>query len=175
METQGIRECRDSDMAVVARIYSHWVEQGLGTFEYTPPSENEMRERREKLCAQGFPYFVAESERGVEGYACAGPWRPRPGYRFSCEDSVYVTPDAARKGMGRALLTRVIAQSEEAGYRLMIAVIGDSGNAASIGLHTSLGFTHAGVLPAVGWKHERWVDTVFMTRTLGAGSNTPPA
>lgn len=169
-----IRETRDDDVPAITRIYGHWVRHGFGTFELEPPTEAEIARRRAGLLAQHFPYFAAESGGVVLGYACAGPYRPRPGYRFSCEDSVYVAPDAARSGMGRALLSRVIAECEAQNYRLMIAVIGDSANTSSIALHAALGFKHAGVLPAVGWKHGRWVDTVFMTRPLGAGSSMPP-
>ncbi len=142
---------------------------GFGTFEYDPPGEADIAQRRANLLAGKFPYLVAEERGEVFGYAYAGPYRPRPGYRYSCENSVYVAPDAARRGIGRALLSALIPRSEADGFRLMLAVIGDSGNASSIGLHAAMGFTHAGVLPAVGWKHGRWVDTVFMTRVLGAG------
>lgn len=169
-----VRESRDEDVPAIARIYGYWVKNGFGTFEYDPPSDAEIAERRARLLAQNFPYYVAERDGKVLAYAYAGPYRPRPGYRFSCEDSVYVAPEAARGGMGRALLSRVIADCEAQGYRLMLAVIGDSGNLGSIGLHAALGFTHAGTLSNVGWKHGRWVDTVFMTRVLGAGSSSPP-
>lgn len=169
-----VRDSRDNDVAAVTGIYAHWVRQGLGTFEYEPPSRSEMAERRSKLVLDSFPYLVAENDDAVLGYAYAAPYRARPGYRFACENSIYVAPDAARLGVGRALLSAVIARCEARGLRLMVAVIGDSGNIASIGLHAALGFAHAGVLPAVGWKHGRWVDTVFMTRPLGAGAATPP-
>lgn len=169
-----VRDGRDDDVAVVTRIYAHWVRHGLGTFEYEPPDGSEMAERRSKLVSNGFPYLVAEDAGAVLGYAYAGPYRARPGYRFACEDSIYVAPDAARRGVGRALLSAVIARCEAMGLRLMVAVIGDSGNAASIGLHAMLGFERAGLLPAIGWKHGRWVDTVLMVRPLGAGAATPP-
>ena len=174
MKSIVVRDSRDEDVAAIARIYGHWVRTGFGSFEYDPPGESLLAQRRADFIAKGFPYLVAESEHIVLGYAYAGPYRPRPGYRFSCEDSVYVAPNAARKGIGRVLLAALIPRCEVLGLRLMIAIIGDSENAASIGLHASLGFSRAGVLPAVGWKHGRWVDTVFMTRTLGAGSATPP-
>jgi L-amino acid N-acyltransferase YncA len=111
----------------------------------------------------------------VLGYGYAGPYRTRPAYRFACEDSVYVAPDAARRGIGRSLLQALIARCEALGLRLMVAIIGDSGNEPSIGLHRALGFVPAGVLPAIGWKHGRWVDTVLMVRTLGPGASVPPA
>ena len=170
-----VRDSRDEDVAAISRIYGHWVRHGLGTFEYEPPAEALMAERRAHLLAGRFPYLVAEIGGVVTGYASAGPYRPRSGYRHSCEDSVYVAPDAARNGVGRALLSALIPRCEALQFRLMIAVIGDSANAASIGLHATMGFARAGVLPAVGWKHDRWVDTVFMTRALGAGASAPPS
>jgi phosphinothricin acetyltransferase len=169
-----IRDSRDSDVESIARIYGYWVSKGFGTLEYDPPAACEIAKRRDGLLAANFPYLVAERHGAVLGYTYAGPYRPRMGYRFSCENSVYVAPDAARRGIGRALLSPLIERCEAQGFRLMIAVIGDSGNASSIGLHRALGFVHAGLLPAVGWKHNRWVDTVFMTRALGAGSATLP-
>jgi len=170
----SIRDSRDEDIAAIARIYGHWVRHGFGSFELEPPDEMEMAGRREALLAARYPYLVAERDGAMIGYAYAGAYRPRPAYRFSCENSIYVAPDAARNGAGRALLAALIARCEQRGFRLMIAVIGDSGNASSIGLHTALGFAHAGRLPAIGWKHNRWVDTVFMTRALGAGSSIEP-
>lgn len=169
-----VRDSRDADVPAIARIYGHWVRHGFGSFEYEPPGEAEMAQRRASLLAGKFPYLVAEERGGVLGYAYAGPYRARPGYRYSCENSVYVARDAARRGIGRMLMSALIPRCEADGFRLMLAVIGDSGNASSIGLHAALGFQHAGVLPAVGWKHGRWVDTVFMTRALGAGSSAPP-
>jgi phosphinothricin acetyltransferase len=169
-----VRDSRDDDVAAIARIYGHWVRHGLGTFEYDAPDEETIAQRRAALLTGRFPYLVAERGGDVVGYSYAGPYRPRPGYRFTCEDSVYVAPEAFRLGVGRALLSAVIARSEALGFRLMLAVIGDSGNASSIGLHSALGFSHAGVLTNVGWKHERWVDTVFMTRALGKGSACAP-
>jgi phosphinothricin acetyltransferase len=169
-----VRDSRDADVPAIAQIYGHWVRFGFGTFEYDAPGESEIARRRSNLLAGRFPYLVAEDRGVVLGYAYAGPYRPRPGYRFTCEDSVYVAPEAARRGIGRALLSALIPRSEARGFRLMLAVIGDSGNAASIGLHEALGFTHAGVLPSVGWKHSRWVDTVFMTRTLGVENSSAP-
>jgi len=169
-----VRDSGDGDVSSIARIYGHWVRFGFGTFEYEPPSEAEIAQRRANLLAGNFPYLVAEEQGEVLGYAYAGPYRPRPGYRYSCENSVYVAPEAARRGIGRMLLSALIPRSEAGGFRLMLAVIGDSENSASIGLHAAMGYQHAGVLPAVGWKHGRWVDTVFMTRTLGAGSSTVP-
>lgn len=174
LQSLAIRNAAHGDMPAITRIYGHWVKQGLGTFEYEPPSESEMADRRSQLLASQFPYLVAEEHGAVLGYAYAGPYRVRPGYRFACEDSIYVAFEAARRGVGRALLSALIPRCERMGLRLMVAVIGDSGNTASIALHAALDFRHAGVLPAVGWKHSRWVDTVFMVRPLGEGASTPP-
>ncbi|HEY5049018.1 MAG TPA: GNAT family N-acetyltransferase [Rhizomicrobium sp.] len=172
--TLDVRDSRDDDVAGVADIYAHWVSHSLGSFELEPPSEQEIARRRAALLAGGFPYLVAEDAGDILGYAYAGPYRPRPAYRFSCENSVYVAPAAARRGVGRALLSALIARCEADGYRLMIAVIGDSANESSIGLHAALGFTHAGLLPAIGWKRGCWVDTVLMTRSLGVGCSSAP-
>jgi phosphinothricin acetyltransferase len=156
-------------------IYGHWVATGLASFELEPPGEAEMAQRREAILANGFPYIVAEGEGGrVLGYAYVSHWRTRPAYRFACENSVYVAKDANRGGVGRALLEALMARCTAKGLRLMVAVIGDSANLSSIGLHKACGFDMVGVLPAVGWKHGRWVDSVLMTRALGEGAGTPP-
>ena len=126
------------------------------------------------MLAGGYPHLVAERNGTVLGYAYASAYRPRPAYRFAVENSVYVAPGAGRSGTGQALLEALIDRCTSRGFRLMVAVIGDSANAASIGLHARAGFAHAGLLPAVGWKHGRWVDSVLMTRPLGAGAATPP-
>jgi L-amino acid N-acyltransferase YncA len=170
-----IRDSHDADIPAIAAIYGHWVTHGLASFELEPPDAEEMARRRRAVLDGGFPYVVAEGAGGaVLGYAYAGPYRTRPAYRFAVENSVYVAPEAARAGVGRALLPALIERCTAAGFRLMVAVIGDSANAASIGLHARCGFAHAGALPAVGWKHGRWVDSVLMTRALGEGSATPP-
>ena len=175
MTALTIRDCRADDIPAIAGIYGHWVATGLASFELSPPDAAEMARRREAVMAGGFPYIVAEGEGGqVLGYAYASHWRTRPAYRFACENSVYVRKDANRGGIGRALLEGLIARCAANGLRLMVAVIGDSANAPSIGLHRACGFTMVGVLPAVGWKHERWVDSVLMTRPLGPGSSAPP-
>lgn len=171
----SLRDSRAGDIPAIAGIYGHWVRHGLASFELDAPEEAEMARRREALLAGGYPYLVAEAEGRVLGYAYAGPYRTRPAYRFAVENSIYVAPDAGRGGIGSALLQALVARCEAAGFRLMVAVIGDSGNAASIGLHAACGFAHAGLLPAVGWKHGRWVDSVLMTRALGPGAAEPPA
>jgi phosphinothricin acetyltransferase len=171
-----LRDCREDDIPAIAAIYGHWVTHGLASFEYDPPDAAEMARRRAAVLAGGYPYIVATDEAGrILGYAYASVYRTRPAYRFGVENSIYVAPDAGRGGIGRALLAELIARCTARGFRLMIAVIGDSGNAPSIGLHKACGFTHAGLLPGVGWKHGRWVDSVMMTLPLGEGTATPPA
>jgi phosphinothricin acetyltransferase len=175
LEVVRVRSSRDEDIPAIARIYGHWVRHGLASFELDPPSEVELRRRRQALLDAGYPYLVGTDGRGnVLGYAYAGPHRTRPAYRFTVENSIYVAPEAARRGVGGALLARLIEDCQRQGYRLMVAVIGDSDNASSIGLHARFGFTRAGLLPAIGWKHDRWVDSVLMTRALGEGAATPP-
>ena len=171
-----LRDSTDADIPAIAAIYGHWVTHGRASFELEPPGEAEMAKRREAILAGGYPYLVATDASGrLLGYAYASAYRARPAYRFSVENSVYVAPDAGRRGAGRLLLPALIERCEASGFRLMIAVIGDSGNAPSIGLHAACGFTHCGVLPAVGWKHGQWLDTVLMTRPLGEGPATAPA
>jgi phosphinothricin acetyltransferase len=170
-----IRDAVQADVPVITAIYGHAVRHGRASFETEAPDEAEIGRRHAAIVGQGMPYLVAELPgAGVVGYAYAGPYRPRPAYRFSLENSIYVAPDRQGAGIGRALLPALIARSEALGYRLMIAVIGDSANQASIRLHRSCGFTHVGVLPAVGWKHGQWLDTVLMTRPLGPGPAAPP-
>jgi phosphinothricin acetyltransferase len=175
MTSLTIRDSRPEDLPTIARIYGHWVEHGRASFELSPPDEAEMAARREAILAGGYPHLVATDADGtVLGYAYASAYRPRPAYRHSVENSVYVAPDAARGGIGRALLTELIARCEALNFRLMVAVIGDTANAPSIRLHEALGFRHAGTIPSVGWKHERWLDTVLMVRPLGPGDTAPP-
>jgi L-amino acid N-acyltransferase YncA len=143
---------------------------GTASFEIDPPDEAEMRRRREVLLEGGYPYLVAEIGGIVAGYAYAGPYRPRPAYGNSVEDSVYVHPDCQASGVGRALVTALIQICEERGFRQMVAVIGDSASHGSIRLHESLGFTLVGVLKAIGFKHGRWLDSVLMQRPLGEGA-----
>jgi L-amino acid N-acyltransferase YncA len=169
-----IRESRDADIAAIAAIYAHHVLHGVASFEEAPPGEAEMARRRAELLARDFPYFVAERDGAVVGYCYAGPYRARIGYRFSVEDSIYIADGQVGRGIGRALLARVIDRSAELGYRQMVAVIGGSETAASIGLHAALGFTEVGVLKAIGFKFGRWVDSVLMQRALGAGDSTLP-
>lgn len=169
-----IRPAQPMDFKAVTAIYGHHVAHGLGTFEEVAPTEVEMAQRAQSILALGLPYLVAE-DNGIEGFAYAGPFRQRAAYRYAVEDSVYVAPDRIGQGLGKALLSRVIERCEDLGLRQMIAIIGDSGNAGSIGLHRGLGFEHRGVLSGVGFKRGRWVDVVWMQRGLGSGEQTPPA
>jgi phosphinothricin acetyltransferase len=168
-----IRDSREDDVPAITAIYAHAVRHGLASFELDPPDQSEMARRRQAVLAAGYPHLIAEHD-GLAGYAYASAYRPRPAYRFSVENSVYVAPGRQRQRIGHALLEALIARCETAGFRLMVAVIGDSANHASIGLHAAHGFTRAGLLPAVGWKHGRWVDSVLMTRPLGDGATAPP-
>ena len=155
-------------------IYAHHVRLGLASFEEEPPSVDEMRRRFSEIAGAGFPYVVAEFAGAVAGYGYCSLYRTRSAYRYALEDSVYVRPDATGKGVGRRILAELIARCEALGQRQLIAVIGDSANAASIGLHASLGFLRVGTLRSVGFKHGRWVDSVFMQRPLGKGDGAPP-
>jgi L-amino acid N-acyltransferase YncA len=159
----------------MANIYGYEVLHGVGTFEETAPDSTEMAARLAAVLARGLPWVVVEDDTGrVIGFAYAGPYRLRSAYRYSVEDSVYVAPEARGQGVGRAALQRVIADCEALGLHQMVAVIGDASNTGSIGLHSSLGFSLAGALPAVGFKHGRWLDVVLMVRPLNGGSRRPP-
>jgi phosphinothricin acetyltransferase len=168
-----IRRAQAADIASITRIYAHAVRNGTASFEIEPPDEGEMAHRQQVLLAGGHPYLVAEHTGTVIGYAYAGPYRSRPGYARSVEDSIYVAPDAQRRGVGRALLARLIAECETRGFRQMIAVIGDSQQAPSIALHRAAGFRLVGTLEAVGFKFGRWLDSVLMQRPLGSGAGEP--
>jgi L-amino acid N-acyltransferase YncA len=169
-----VRAATADDAEALAAIYGHHVLHGFGTFEEEPPSPAEMEMRRAAIAGRGLPYLVAESEGRVLGFAYAGPFRPRAAYRYCVEDSVYIAPDAVGRGVGRAVLSAVLAHCEALGLRQVVAVIGDSGNAASIGLHRALGFADAGVGRSFGFKHGRWVDIVWMQRALNGGDETGP-
>lgn len=169
-----VRDSTVDDIAAVHAIYAHHVLHGAASFEEVPPTFEEMKSRREAVLAGGFPYLVAEVDGVVQGYAYASLFRPRIAYRYTIEDSVYLAPDMAGRGLGKALLTELIRRCETGPWRQMVAVIGDSGNAGSIGLHRSLGFTHTGTLASTGFKFGRWVDTVLMQRALGDGDNSLP-
>ena len=167
-----IRPALPDDIGAITRIYADAVLYGTASFEIEPPDEAEMLRRQTALVKNGYPYFAAEIEGVVAGYAYAGPYRTRPAYKWSVEDSVYVAPDLHRKGIGALLLRALIGAAAPRGYRQMIAVIGDSAQTGSIALHERAGFRHVGTLRSVGFKHGKWLDTVLMQRTLGEGDTT---
>jgi L-amino acid N-acyltransferase YncA len=169
-----VRAATEADADALAAIYGDAVLHGFGTFEEEPPSAADMDSRRRAVQEQGLPYLVAELDGQVRGFAYAGPFRPRAAYRYTLEDSVYVSPDAKGKGVGRAVLSAVIEACEALGIRQLMAVIGDSGNSGSIGLHRSLGFEQTGVGRSVGFKHGRWVDIVHMQKALNGGDTLAP-
>ena len=169
-----IRPSRDGDVPAITAIYSHHVLHGTGTFEIDPPTQADMAQRRGDVLARGLPYLVAEQQGQVLGFAYCNWFKPRPAYRFSAEDSIYLAQDGQGRGLGRALLAELAAQAQRAGVRRLIAVIGDSANAGSIGVHRSLGFAHVGVLASCGWKFDQWLDVVLMEKALGPGNSSPP-
>jgi phosphinothricin acetyltransferase len=175
MSAPEIRPATEADLPAITEIYEHAVLHGTATFELIPPDLTEMRRRYTSLMDGGYPYLVASLEGRVAGYGYAGPYRPRPAYRFTVENSVYLQPAIHRRGIGLQLLQRLIAECEARGYRQMIAVIGDSANAGSIGVHSRTGFAMIGTHPDVGFKFGRWLDTVMMQRALGEGATTLPA
>lgn len=174
----AVRLATDADMPAITAIYAHHVATGTASFELTPPDVAEMRRRRDEIAARGLPYLVASAQDApstVAGYAYASMYRARAAYRHTLEDSVYVDAAYSGRGVGRALLTALVASCERLGYRQMLAVIGGSDNAASIGLHAALGFEHVGNLVAVGRKFDCWLDTTLMQRPLGEGATAPPS
>ena len=169
-----VRPATEADAEALAAIYGDAVLHGFGTFEEAPPSAADMDGRRRAVQDRGLPYLVAEQGGRVLGFAYAAPFRPRAAYRYTLEDSVYVAPDAKGQGVGRAVLSAVIAACEALGVRQLMAVIGDSGNLGSIALHESLGFRQTGVSKSVGFKHGRWIDIVHLQRPLNGGDSLPP-
>jgi L-amino acid N-acyltransferase YncA len=174
MQKVIIRPVMPNDIGAITRIYADAVLHGTASFEIEPPDQAEMLRRQTALLTNNYPYFAAEFGGVVAGYAYAGPYRARPAYKWSVEDSVYVAPDMHRKGIGGLLLRALIAASAPRGYRQMIAVIGDSAQIASIAVHERAGFSHVGTLRSVGFKHGRWLDTVLMQRALGDGDASAP-
>lgn len=169
-----IRPSRDDDVAAIAAIYGYHVLHGVASFEEVPPAVEEIARRRAEIVAHNLPYLVAERDGRVIGYCYASRFRPRVAYRFTLEDSIYVDAAEVGRGIGRALLEPLLLHAAELGYRQMVAVIGGRETVPSIRLHEALGFAHAGVLPAVGFKFGRWIDIVLMQRALGPGAATPP-
>ncbi len=170
-----IRPSAEADLDAITAIYAEAVRHGTASFEIEPPDFAEMRRRRTDVLAKGLPWLVAERGGRVLGYAYAGAFRPRPAYRFCLEDSIYLASDARGRGIGKFLLAELVARCEARGARQMIAVIGDSANAGSIGVHAALGFVHCGLLKSAGWKFGRWLDVVLMQRVLGSGDATAAA
>jgi L-amino acid N-acyltransferase YncA len=170
----AIRPAGLADIPAITRIYAHAVLHGTASFELEAPDEAEMTRRMRALLDGGFPYIAAENGSELAGYAYAGPYRTRPAYRFTVEDSIYVDPNAHRRGIGRVLLARLIEESERRGFRQMLAVIGDSAQAPSIAVHRALGFRMVGNFENVGFKFGRWLDSVLMQRDLGPGATTMP-
>jgi L-amino acid N-acyltransferase YncA len=172
--TMIVRAATASDLEPMRDIYAHHVLGGLGTFEETPPEATDFAQRIEAVRALGLPWLVAEVQGRVFGYGYASTFRPRSGYRYTAEDTVYVAPDRVGQGVGRALLDEIVSRCSALGLRQITAAIGDSGNAASIGLHRACGYEIAGVLRSVGFKRGRWVDVVLMQRALNDGDATAP-
>ena len=169
-----IRPARPGDLAAITRIYDHAVRHGTASFELEPPDQREMSRRYQALVSGGYPYIVAECHGTIAGYAYAGPYRARPAYHWTLEDSIYVAPDQQGRGIGRQLLERLIAVAEAADFRQMIAVIGDSANRPSIEVHRAAGFRLIGTFADVGFKFGRWLDSVLMQRALGPGGDVAP-
>jgi L-amino acid N-acyltransferase YncA len=174
MTDAKVRAATLADVAAITAIYRPAVLQGTATFELEPPDEHEMLHRFKAITEAGYPYFVAELGGRVVGYAYANAYRTRPAYRFTVEDSIYLAPEAQGKGIGRSLLNALIDTSTAKGYRLMVAVIGDSRQYGSIALHRSAGFTFCGTIHSVGYKFDRWLDSIIMERQLGSGDKTAP-
>lgn len=175
MPSAALRAATAADIPVIAAIYGHAVLTGTASFEVEPPGEEEMLRRFKAVNDAGYPYFVAELDGKVAGYAYASAYRTRPAYRFTVEDSIYIAQEAHGKGLGRLLLRALIDRCTVDGYRLMVAVIGDSANHPSIGLHRRLGFTFCGTIHSVGYKFDRWLDSVIMELPLGEGDRSRPA
>ena len=169
-----IRPSRDADLPAITAIYAHHVLNGTGTFETTPPIQEDMAARRADVLSKGLPYLVAEEDGRLLGFAYCNWFKPRPAYRYSAEDSIYLADGARGRGMGKELLAALMAEAESAGVRKLIAVIGDSANLGSVGVHRSLGFTSVGVLKSCGWKFGKWLDVVLMEKPLGQSDSTAP-
>ncbi len=169
-----VRPVAAADLAAVADIYAYYVLHSISSFEEVPPTVEAMGERHAAVTQKGLPYLCAQIDGAVVGYAYAGPYGTRAAYRYTVEDSVYVAPGFHGRGVGKALLSALIADCEALGLRQMLAVIGNSENAGSIALHTALGFAHAGIGRSVGWKQGRWVDVVWMQRALNDGADSAP-
>jgi L-amino acid N-acyltransferase YncA len=169
-----LRPAKNGDIAAITRIYADAVMHGTASFELEPPDEAEMMRRYEALVSDGYPYLVAEVSGAIAGYAYAGPYRARPAYKWTVENSIYMAPEFHRRGIGLRLLKELIVESERCGFRQMIAVIGDSAQTPSIGVHTAAGFAPVGVFRGIGYKHGKWLDTPLMQIALGKSDTAPP-
>ncbi len=169
-----IRPSRDEDLPQITAIYAHHVLHATGTFETEPPTIADMTARRADVLSKGLPYLVAEDDGKIAGFTYGNWFKPRPAYRYSVEDSIYLAPELHRKGLGRALLAELLARCEAVGIRKMMAIVGDSANLGSVGVHLALGFTQVGKIESCGWKFGQWRDIVIMQKTLGAGHTQPP-
>lgn len=174
MSTPILRPSRDADVPAITAIYAHHVLHSTSTFEIDPPSPADMAARRAEVLGRGLPWLALEEAGQVLGYAYCNWFKPRPAYRYSAENSIYLAPGSQGRGLGRLLLAELATQAEAVGVRKLIAVIGDSGNAASVGLHRSLGFEPVGTIRSCGWKFDRWLDIVLMEKTLGDGDRSAP-
>ena len=169
-----IRPSSDADLPAITAIYAHHVLHGTGSFETEPPNIADMTARRADVLSKGLPYLVVEQDGKIAGFAYGNWFKPRPAYRYSVEDSIYMAPDLQGKGLGRALLTELMARFEAAGIRKVMAIVGDSANTGSVGIHLALGFTQVGIVDSCGWKFGAWRDIVIMQKTLGLGNTQPP-
>jgi len=174
-DTIHIRDSAPEDLPAMHAIYAHAVLNGTASWEWEPPPADVLGQRRQIILDAGFPWIVAESGGAVLGYAYASSYRPRAAYRWTCEDSIYISPDAQGRGVGRLLLAALIERCTAMGLRQMIAVIGDANSLPSIRLHSAMGFVMAGAVRSAGYEHGRWLDQVLMQRPLGAGDGEPPA
>jgi phosphinothricin acetyltransferase len=172
--TTAIRPSTEADLPAITAIYAHHVQHGTGTFETTPPTLEDMTGRRADVLAKGLPWLVAEQDGRVLGYAYCQWFKPRPAYRYSAEDSIYLHPEAAGQGLGKQLLAALEQQAVAAGVRKLIAVIGDSANAGSVGVHRACGFRQVGVIASCGWKFGRWLDIVLMDKAIGEADGSAP-
>ena len=169
-----IRPSSDADLPAITAIYAHHVLHGTGSFETEPPSVADMTTRRADVLSRGLPYLVVEQDGKIAGFAYGNWFKPRPAYRYSVEDSIYMAPDLQGKGLGRALLAELMARFEVVGIRKVMAIVGDSANTGSVGIHLALGFTQVGIVDSCGWKFGAWRDIVIMQKTLGVGNTQPP-
>ena len=169
-----IRSSLEADIPAITLIYAHHVLNSTGTFETEAPSEQDMAHRRDDVLGKGLPYLVAEAQGRVVGFAYGNWFKPRPAYRYSVEDSIYLAPGEHGKGLGRAMLAELLARCEAVGIRKMMAIVGDSANSGSVGVHLALGFEQVGKIDACGWKFGAWRDIVILQKTLGLGDSQPP-